>query len=143
LVETWTAGAWTLRGGYRYEQQRIEDLSLQRFGFTREAEASSQSLALGLTWRDYQRWGFDEIALTANASRIERLPSETERYAFWSNAAIQRFIIGADNTGTPLEVERSNDTTTKASSFCRTSKASATWRNTWPKTQFSGAGRPN
>lgn len=108
LVETWTAGVWTLRGGYRYEEQRIEDLSLERFGFTREAEESSQSIALGLTWRDYERWGFDELALTANISRIERLPSETERYAFWSNAAIQRFIIGADNTGTPLEVERSN-----------------------------------
>lgn len=108
LVETWTAGRWTLRGGYRYEQQTIEDLSLQGFGFTREADASSQSLALGLTWRDYQIWGFDELALTANVSRIERLPSETERYAFWSNAAIQRFIIGADNAGTPLDTERSH-----------------------------------
>jgi iron complex outermembrane receptor protein len=108
LVETWTAGAWTLRGGYRYERQTIEDLSLAGFGVTKEATAESHSLAFGVTWRDYQRWGLDEVALTANASRIERLPSETERYAFWSNAAIQRFIIGADNAGAPLEVERSN-----------------------------------
>jgi outer membrane receptor protein involved in Fe transport len=63
---------------------------------------------LGITWRDYDRSIFDVVALTANVSRIERLPSETERYAFWSNPAIHRFIIGADNAGIPLEVERSN-----------------------------------
>jgi iron complex outermembrane receptor protein len=107
LVETWTFEEWTLRGGYRYERQKIVDQSLKAFGFTREAVEASHSFALGLTWREYERLGFDEIALTANASQIQRLPSETERYAFWSNPAIQRFIIGADNTGTPLELERS------------------------------------
>ena len=108
LVETWTVGNWTLRGGYRYEQQGIEDLSFAAFGFTRGVDEESHSFAFGSTWRDYDRLGFDEVAITLNASQIERLPSETERYAFWSNAAIQRFVIGADNTGVPLEVERSN-----------------------------------
>ncbi|MDQ8194448.1 TonB-dependent receptor [Coraliomargarita sp. SDUM461004] len=108
LVETWTQDEWTLRAGYRFEWQEIVDRSLEANNYTREATAESHSLALGVTWRDYDRWGFDEVAITANVSHIERLPSETERYAFWSNAAIQRFVIGADNTGTPLEVEQSN-----------------------------------
>ncbi|ADE55047.1 TonB-dependent receptor [Coraliomargarita akajimensis] len=109
LVETWTYDVWTLRGGYRYERQHIEDLSQKEaFDFVRGSKDESHSLAFGVTWRDYQRWGLDEVALTLNFSRIERLPSETERYAFWKNPAIQRFVIGADNTGTPLEVERSN-----------------------------------
>ena len=108
LVETFTAGKWTARAGYRYEDQMIEDLSLEEFGFIRNAKEKSHSLACGLTWRDFKRFGFDELAITANFSSIERLPSETERYAFWSNAAIGRFVIGADNTGTPLGVEQSN-----------------------------------
>ncbi len=107
IVETWNSGEWTLRAGFRHERQLIEDLSLAGFGFTRESEEESNSFAVGATWRSYKRFGLDEVALTANLSRIERLPSETERYAFWSNPAIQRFIIGADNTGIPLGVERS------------------------------------
>jgi len=106
-VQTWTIDEWTLRGGYRFERQGIEDVSLKSRGITREANEESHSFALGLTWRDYERWIFDEIALTANLSRIERLPSETERYAFWKNPAIQRFVIGADKAGVSLEVERS------------------------------------
>lgn len=108
VVQTLTIDEWTLRGGYRFENQAIEDVSLKSFGFTREAEEQSHSLAYGVTWRDYEHWIFDELALTVNLSRIERLPSETERYAFWNNAAIQRFVIGADSTGVALEVERSN-----------------------------------
>jgi len=109
LVETWIRDEWTLRGGYRYERQEIEDLSQKdAFGFVRGAKGESHSVALGATWRDRERWGLDEVALTANLSRVERLPGETERYAFWKNPAIQRFVIGADNTGTPLVTERSN-----------------------------------
>lgn len=105
LVETYTAGDWTVQGGYRYEDQSIVDRSAEVFGFTRSADATSQSAALGITWRKYQVVALDELALSLNLSRIERLPSETERYAFWSNPAIQRFVIGADNTGVPLGVE--------------------------------------
>jgi iron complex outermembrane receptor protein len=108
LLETWTKEQWTLRGGYRFEHQTIEDLSLQNFGFIRDVSQQSQSLAIGATWREYNIMGLDEAALTINLASIERLPSETERYAFWSNPAIHRFIIGADNTGTPLGVEQSN-----------------------------------
>lgn len=108
LVESLTFGDWIVRGGYRYEKQSINDTSLKSFGITRGETEESHSFAVGVTWRDYDRLIFDEVALTANISRIERLPSETERYAFWSNPAIQRFIIGADNTGIPLEVEQSN-----------------------------------
>jgi iron complex outermembrane receptor protein len=61
-----------------------------------------------VTWRDYKRWIFDELALTANFSRIERLPSETERYANWTNAAIRRFIIGTYYNSQPYNLERSN-----------------------------------
>ena len=75
LVETFTAGKWTARAGYRYEDQMIEDLSLEEFGFIRNAKEKSHSLACGLTWRDFKRFGFDELAITANFSSIERLPS--------------------------------------------------------------------
>jgi len=105
LVETYTVGDWTLQGGYRHEDQSILDRSAEMFGFTRGADATSQSAALGITWRKYQLASLDELAVSLNLSHIERLPSETERYAFWSNPAIQRFVIGADNTGVPLEVE--------------------------------------
>lgn len=108
LLETWTKEKWTLRGGYRFEQQKIEDLTLQDFDFIRDVSQQSQSLAIGATWRDYDIMRLDEAALTLNLASIQRLPSETERYAFWSNPAIQRFIIGADNDGIPLEVEHSH-----------------------------------
>jgi iron complex outermembrane receptor protein len=108
LLETWTKEQWTLRGGYRFEHQTIEDLSLQNFGFIRDVSQQSHSLAIGATWRDYDIMALDEAALTINLSSIERLPSETERYAFWTNPAIHRFIIGADNAGTLLGVEKSN-----------------------------------
>lgn len=108
LVETWTLHQWTLRSGFRYERQSIEDLSFKAYGIKKTTEEDCRSMALGVTWRDYDRWQLDEVALTVNFSKVDRLPSETERYAFWSNAAIHRFIIGADNTGTPLEVERSD-----------------------------------
>lgn len=107
LVETFTLDKWTARAGFRYEIQTIEDLTLEEYGFIPKAKEESNSLAFGLTWRDDEVWVFDEVALTVNISSIERLPSETERYAFWSNPAINRFVIGADNTGTALEVERS------------------------------------
>ena len=42
-----------------------------------------------------------------NLSRIERIPSETERYAYWSNAAINRFVIGLDNAGEQVDTESS------------------------------------
>lgn len=108
-VETLVWNRWTFRGGYRYEWQEIRNLSNQvNFrGDVLEAKEDSHSLAFGGTWRDYELWIFDELAVTLNLSRIERLPSETERYASWSNPAILRFIIGADNTGEALEVERS------------------------------------
>ncbi len=104
LMETFTVDKWTLRGGYRFERQSIEDLTFEQYGFVRGAKEESHSLSLGATWRDYDRWMFDEVAFTGNLSRIERIPSETELYAFWSNAAIQRFVVGSPDLG----VERSH-----------------------------------
>lgn len=108
LVETLTLDNFTIRAGYRHENQNIEDISQEENGFIRNAKEQSNSVAMGFTWRDYKRFALDELAFTVNVSRIERLPSEMERYAFWSNGAIQRFVLGADNFGEALGIERSN-----------------------------------
>ena len=110
LVETWTFGRWTARGGYRFERQKIVNYSneINNIGEATGDRGESHSFALGLTWRDEDPWFFDEIALTLNLSRIERLPSETERYASWSNPAIGRFVFGTYYNGDEYLKERSN-----------------------------------
>ena len=110
LVETFTLGQWTVRGGYRYERQQINNYSNQinGIGGVFGDRGESHSLAGGLTWRKVAPWIFDELALTLNLSRIERLPSETERYASWSNPAIGRFVLGTFYQGDPYQKESSS-----------------------------------
>lgn len=105
IMETYTYQNLTLKGGYRFCRQKTQDTSIA--SYVRENTQTSNSAAIGVTWRDYKILGLDEFAVSLNLSRIERIPSETERYAYWSNAAINRFVIGLDNAGEQVDTESS------------------------------------
>ena len=91
----------------RWETQEITDRSLEDFGITRGVDDSSLSLVLGGSWEKENFRSFDRLKLGLHSSLVERIPTETERFAFWLNPGIQRFLIGGDLGGTPLETERS------------------------------------
>ena len=107
LLEKYSAGEWTGQFGYRLEASRVKDLSLEQFGYVRGESDHSQSLSSALTWSREPAAGLDRVAITGILSRIERLPTATERYAFWHNAGIGRFLVGGDMDGTPLSTESS------------------------------------
>jgi iron complex outermembrane receptor protein len=65
------------------------------------------SAILGGSWEDEMVGPLDRLRASLNLSLVERLPSESERFAFWRNPGIQRFLIGGDLDGDPLETERS------------------------------------
>ncbi len=105
--ETLTWGDFEFTAALRWETQQIDDLSLAAFGFTREVDDTSLSSIMGVSWEKQNVSFFDRLKVNLNASYVERLPTETERFAFWNNPAIQRFIIGGDLGGTPLDTEQS------------------------------------
>lgn len=104
--ETATYGPFEIHSALRWETQTIKDLSLEEFGFTREVDDQSFSASLGVSWENEMIGPFDRLQLNLNGSFVERIPSEVERFAFWSNPAIQRFLIGGDLDGTPLRTEQ-------------------------------------
>lgn len=107
ISETATFGAFEFNAALRWETQKIEDLSFAGFGFRREVDDTSFSAILGGRWEREIIGPFDRLRASLSTSFIERLPTETERFAFWSNPAIQRFLIGGDLDGTPLRKEKS------------------------------------
>ncbi|MCW1912418.1 TonB-dependent receptor [Luteolibacter sp. GHJ8] len=107
LLEKYQSGEWTGQLGYRLEASRVKALSSEQSGYVRGESGYSQSLSSALTWDREGFAGMDRLAITGMASRIERLPTATERYAFWHNAGIGRFLIGGDMDGTPLSTEAS------------------------------------
>ncbi len=107
FLERWESGDWTAQLGHRIERLRIVDDSLEEFDFVRGETGVSHSTSAALTWRRQAIGPLDELALTGIASRIERLPTAVERYAFWNNAGIGRFLIGGDLDGKPLSTEES------------------------------------
>jgi iron complex outermembrane receptor protein len=106
MNETATLGQFEVNAAFRWETQKIKDLSLQEFGFTREVDDQSISAILGGSWEREMIGPFDRLKVNLNGSFVERIPSEVERFAFWSNPAIQRFLIGGDLDGTPLRSEQ-------------------------------------
>lgn len=106
-METVRLGQYSWQVGMRLETQSITDRSLRRYGVETRQGGHSLSLASSLTWRLSNWAGLDELALTPALSAIERLPTATERHAFWPNPALQRFLIGGDKDGVPLNNERS------------------------------------
>ncbi len=105
LMEKFKLGDWQLQWGSRWEQQRIMDDSLA--GSARMREEECQSHSLGLTWSREEILGLKKLSLTGIVSNTQRMPTATERYAFWNNAAMGRFLVGGDMDGTPLSLEKS------------------------------------
>lgn len=106
IQETATFGNFTLNAAFRWETQKIEDLSLAEFDFTREVNDTSISAILGGSWERENLSFLDRFKVNLNSSFVERIPTETERFAFWSNPGIQRFLIGGDLDGAPLNNEQ-------------------------------------
>jgi iron complex outermembrane receptor protein len=107
LLEKYEQGEWAGQLGYRVEKVRIHDTSLEQFGFFRGDNDFSNSASAALTWTRENAGSLDKLAVTGIVSRVERLPTATERYAFWNNAGIGRFLVGGDLDGTPLSTEES------------------------------------
>ncbi|MFD0893828.1 TonB-dependent receptor [Luteolibacter ambystomatis] len=107
LLEKYEVGDWTWQIGHRTEAAKVTDESLEHLGFVRGSEDVSNSTSGGLTWNRKDVPWFDDMSLTAVLSRVERTPTATERYAFWNNAGIGRFLVGGDLDGVPLDQERS------------------------------------
>lgn len=107
FLEKYQQGEWTGQLGYRAESMHIRDRSLAEFGILQEKNDLSHSASAALTWTRNPAGPLDRLALTSIVSRVERLPTATERYAFWHNAGIGRFLLGGDLDGTPLSTEES------------------------------------
>ncbi|MCW1885579.1 TonB-dependent receptor [Luteolibacter flavescens] len=107
LLEKYEQGEWAGQLGYRIEKVRIHDHSLEQSGYLRGGNDFSNSASAALTWTREGAGPLDRLALTGIVSRVERLPTATERYAFWNNAGIGRFLVGGDLDGSPLSTEES------------------------------------
>jgi len=106
VTESASFGDFEVNAALRWETQTIEDVSLEEFGFTRKVDDHSFSAILGGTWEGEMVGAFDRLKVSLNGSFVDRIPSEVERFAFWSNPAIQRFLIGGDLDGDPLDTEQ-------------------------------------
>jgi iron complex outermembrane receptor protein len=98
---------WQLQLGGRWETQEIKDDSLAGLVPPTVLEQESLSGALGLTWSREQWAGMKKFSLTGILSSTERIPTATERYSFWNNAGLGRFLVGGDLDGRPLGLEKS------------------------------------
>jgi iron complex outermembrane recepter protein len=107
FLETFERGEWTARLGHRLETSQVEDLSLENEGYTTREREVSNSLSASIAWQRENLGPLDRLSITGIFSRMERIPTATERYAFWNNAGIGRFLIGGDLDGTPLGLEKS------------------------------------
>lgn len=105
-TETATVGEFEMNAAMRWETQTIKDLSLAGFGFRREVDDHSLSAILGGSWEREMVGLLDRFKVSLNGSFVERIPGEAERFVFWNNPAIQRFLIGGDLDGEPLRTER-------------------------------------
>ncbi|WAC21238.1 TonB-dependent receptor [Luteolibacter sp. SL250] len=106
-LEQFEGGEWTFRLGHRLEYVEVLDHSMESFGFLRGEKDHSSATSGSVTWARENFIELDRLALTGTVSLTERQPSAIERYAFWNNAGIGRFLIGGDLDGTPLANEES------------------------------------
>lgn len=107
FLEKLELGDWTAQLGHRVEKLRILDQSLDQFGIYRDENDFSHSSSGALAWHRDNVGPLDSLSVTGIISAVERLPTAGERYSFWNNAGIGRFLIGGDLDGTPLSPEKS------------------------------------
>ncbi|WP_367873289.1 TonB-dependent receptor [Luteolibacter sp. Populi] len=107
FLEKFQEGEWSAQLGHRIEKMRVMDHSLEQYGYFRGESDISNSSSAALTWERENALALDRLKVTGVVSMVERLPTATERYAFWSNAGIGRFLIGGDLDGRPLSQEES------------------------------------
>jgi len=106
-LENVRMGEWTARLGQRVDYVDVLDHSLEAYGFNQGESGWSSATSGSLTWEREGVWELDRLSVSGTASRVERQPTAIERYAFWNNAGIGRFLIGGDLDGTPLDNEKS------------------------------------
>lgn len=87
LFEEWALDALTLEFGARVERQRLQVPQASHDG-------TSLGVATGMVWK----WT-DHIGLSVQATRAERLPGATERFANGPHVAVGRFEIGDTRLG--------------------------------------------
>jgi iron complex outermembrane recepter protein len=107
LLEKYRIEDWTAQLGYRLGEVQTLDRSLESSGFTQGEEGLSQSVSGAINWSRDAVGPLDRLSVTGILSQIERQPTSIERYAFWNNAGIGRFLVGGDLDGTPLSAEKS------------------------------------
>ncbi len=107
FLEKYQTGEWTAQLGHRHERSETIDHSLAAYDYIQGEEEDSKSFSGALTWSRDAAGPLDHIAITGIISHVERIPTATERYAFWNNAGIGRFLVGGDLDGTPLSLEKS------------------------------------
>lgn len=98
---------WQFQWGARWETQSIEDETLAQFGPPTVIELDALSASAGVTWSRQNLLTTRKLSVTGLFSSTERLPTATERFAFWNNAGLGRFLVGGDLDGDPLGLEKS------------------------------------
>ncbi|HYF35335.1 MAG TPA: TonB-dependent receptor, partial [Prosthecobacter sp.] len=106
-LEKLTLGEWQVQLGGRWETQNIVDDSLAGLAPPIEVSGESLSASLGLLWSKEEVLGIKKFSVGGIISHTERLPTSTERYAFWNNAGLGRYLVGGDLDGEPLGLEKS------------------------------------
>jgi iron complex outermembrane receptor protein len=105
-LEKLTLGDFHFQLGGRWEEQT---LSYRNLGVNRPATGLSESAysySAAITWEKKDFLTMDRFALGLVWSRTQRVPTATERYAFWNSAALGRFLIGGDVDGQELKLEQ-------------------------------------
>jgi iron complex outermembrane receptor protein len=105
-LEKLTLGDFHFQLGGRWEEQT---LSYRNLGVNRPATGLSESAysySAAITWEKKDFLTMDRFALSLVWSRTQRVPTATERYAFWNSAALGRFLIGGDVDGQELKLEQ-------------------------------------
>lgn len=101
-------GDWTFHLGARLDHGRAKDSSLSSIGYEPTESGATHSVSGSVAWSRDHLGPLDRFSLTGILSRVERQPTPVERYAFWHNAGIGRFLVGGDLDGFPLSTETSS-----------------------------------
>ncbi len=104
-LEKWKNGPFSIQAGLRWDHREVSLTDQLGSSLSEKGSAFSQSLSASYEWTDLGPFDLLEASLTA--SHIKRLPTVIERYAFYNNAALGRFLVGGDLDGTPLDPEES------------------------------------